>query len=320
METTESPEYWNKKGSMLGKERAFEEALDCFNRALRMDKEYGAAWYNKALCLKNMERYEQSLRAFHKAVEFNPNDQAVKRKRDEVVDIVASLAPTKLSGRVARGVDNTNPMYFSIVSIIILVVGLVVVWKIVSAVTAPTQFEEKLYSKDANAPITFADTAPDRIEETASTLKRVRTLSPPTGTQIIPTEGDKGKGTLTVTNKSSMDACFKLVSDNADRKWTSFIFVRAGEKMVLGTIQEGKYKLLISQGEQWSASKNEFSKNAVYYMKTDGVKFNEIEIIDPMGGIIPTGQDQKITIAFTGKDTFSRKPLTSVEFEKNTSF
>ena len=49
MDSIETPEYWNKKGTTLGKERSFEEALVCFNRAIKMDRGFGLAWYKLAL-------------------------------------------------------------------------------------------------------------------------------------------------------------------------------------------------------------------------------------------------------------------------------
>ena len=100
MEQSQTPEYWNKKGSTLGKERNFEEALYCFNQAIKMDKRYATAWYNKALCLKNLERYEKSLKAFDRAVQLNPNDPTMHRKREEVAIIVGGLAPARFQNRV----------------------------------------------------------------------------------------------------------------------------------------------------------------------------------------------------------------------------
>ena len=50
---------------------SYEEAIDCYNRAIEIDPLNEEAWYAKALSLENLRRYEEALECYNKAIENN---------------------------------------------------------------------------------------------------------------------------------------------------------------------------------------------------------------------------------------------------------
>ena len=50
-----------------------------------INAEYDDAWHNKGLTLFRLGRYEESLAAFGKALEINPNDPVSLKYRDELM-------------------------------------------------------------------------------------------------------------------------------------------------------------------------------------------------------------------------------------------
>jgi len=59
------------KGSALGKLGRNEEAIKCYNKAIKIDEKYADAWYNKA-CLESLRNNEQeSIKYLRKAIELD---------------------------------------------------------------------------------------------------------------------------------------------------------------------------------------------------------------------------------------------------------
>lgn len=104
METDEksNADYWNAQGRTLGKDRRFEEAIVCFDKATQIDPNHAKAWYNKGLCLKNLGLLLESLACFSEAVSLDPDDTDAASKMREVaailrIEVDASNAGTPAS-------------------------------------------------------------------------------------------------------------------------------------------------------------------------------------------------------------------------------
>ncbi|MDF0591121.1 tetratricopeptide repeat protein [Candidatus Methanocrinis natronophilus] len=48
---SEEAESWNNKGSALGSQGKYDEALQAFDEALHVDPENATAWYNRGFAL-----------------------------------------------------------------------------------------------------------------------------------------------------------------------------------------------------------------------------------------------------------------------------
>ena len=67
-------ETWNDKGIALAKLKRYKEALYAFDEAIQLGHNYGKGWHNKGLTLCELKRYKEALYAFDKAIQLNPND------------------------------------------------------------------------------------------------------------------------------------------------------------------------------------------------------------------------------------------------------
>ncbi|NMC60355.1 MAG: tetratricopeptide repeat protein [Candidatus Methanofastidiosa archaeon] len=52
----------------------FEDAIECFDKAIRIDPDNAFAWEFKAIALRSVGRYEEAIQCYEKSLEFNPLD------------------------------------------------------------------------------------------------------------------------------------------------------------------------------------------------------------------------------------------------------
>ena len=66
----------------------YEEALKCYNNALKLDKNDLSAIYNKGIVLKEIGKYEEALKCFKKALELDPDYEDAKKAKDEILSFL----------------------------------------------------------------------------------------------------------------------------------------------------------------------------------------------------------------------------------------
>jgi serine/threonine protein kinase len=54
----------------------YEESINAYNRALVIDPNISAAWHNKGYALYHLKYYEEAIQAYDRAIEIDPNDSA----------------------------------------------------------------------------------------------------------------------------------------------------------------------------------------------------------------------------------------------------
>ncbi len=62
-----TPEAWSNKGAALAQSGQFEEALECYDRAIELKPDDAGAWNNKGIALYSLERYEEAKSALEQA-------------------------------------------------------------------------------------------------------------------------------------------------------------------------------------------------------------------------------------------------------------
>jgi len=62
-------EAWYDKGNALYNLNRYEEAIECYEKALKTKPEYKEAWYEKGNALHSLNRYEEAIECFEKALE-----------------------------------------------------------------------------------------------------------------------------------------------------------------------------------------------------------------------------------------------------------
>jgi Flp pilus assembly protein TadD len=64
-----------KKGKILLVEGSFEQALSHFEQALLLDQKSAQLWNLKGVALRSMGRYDEAIECFNKALELDPADK-----------------------------------------------------------------------------------------------------------------------------------------------------------------------------------------------------------------------------------------------------
>ena len=63
----------------------YEQSIDQYNKALEMDPQYAAAWYNRAVCYHRLGKYENMFSDMEKAISLDPENQKYIRERNEQI-------------------------------------------------------------------------------------------------------------------------------------------------------------------------------------------------------------------------------------------
>jgi tetratricopeptide (TPR) repeat protein len=66
-------------GIKLCNDKKYAEGLECLERAIELDPDNGDAWYSKASCLLDLDRYEEALQAYVKVLSLDPYDEMAKK-------------------------------------------------------------------------------------------------------------------------------------------------------------------------------------------------------------------------------------------------
>ncbi|MGD1714055.1 tetratricopeptide repeat protein, partial [Dapis sp. BLCC M172] len=61
--------YWKNKGDALENLERYEEAIAAYEKAIEIQPDYYYTWDSKGIALINLERYEEAIAAYEKAIE-----------------------------------------------------------------------------------------------------------------------------------------------------------------------------------------------------------------------------------------------------------
>ena len=67
-------EDWNNEGYNFGRLKKYEEAIKCYDKALKIDPYFSKAWNNKGHILDVIGRHDEAIRCYNKALEIEPID------------------------------------------------------------------------------------------------------------------------------------------------------------------------------------------------------------------------------------------------------
>ncbi|CAD8131391.1 unnamed protein product [Paramecium sonneborni] len=62
---------WNNKGSALRKLQQYQEAIDCYDKAIQINQKYDIAWNNKGSALRKLQKYYEAIDCYDKAIQIN---------------------------------------------------------------------------------------------------------------------------------------------------------------------------------------------------------------------------------------------------------
>jgi tetratricopeptide (TPR) repeat protein len=86
LEDEQDPNVWNRKGNALLELERFDEALECYRRAIEMEPENDVYWTNMGVALLELERFDEALEAFNRALMINPKNEDAGILREECLE------------------------------------------------------------------------------------------------------------------------------------------------------------------------------------------------------------------------------------------
>ena len=69
-----SADVWNSRGITFKSQGRYNEAIQCYDRALEIDPEKAIAWTSKGLALDDLGRYDEAIQCYDHALEIDPKD------------------------------------------------------------------------------------------------------------------------------------------------------------------------------------------------------------------------------------------------------
>lgn len=67
---------WNKRGYALHRAGRYNEAMECYDKAIEIDPTHSSAWNNKAAILQRLGRYQEAIKCYDEAIRLDPSDSA----------------------------------------------------------------------------------------------------------------------------------------------------------------------------------------------------------------------------------------------------
>jgi hypothetical protein len=98
---------------------------------------------------------------------------------------------------------------------------------------------------------------------------------PLNGQSLTPREKEKGRSIYSIENNGDSDAIVKLIDIKSGLTYRHS-YVRSKRLLEIRDIAPGSYLVKFAVGEKFSKSKNTFTENAIYFLSSETVVFEEI--------------------------------------------
>ena len=65
---------WRNKGGALYSLGKYDEAIECYDKAIKIDPDNSVVWNNKGLALNSLGKYDEAIECYDKAIKIDPDD------------------------------------------------------------------------------------------------------------------------------------------------------------------------------------------------------------------------------------------------------
>jgi tetratricopeptide (TPR) repeat protein len=77
---------WYNKAWDLFKQSKYNEAIQAYDKAIRLKPDYEDAWFNKGTILDKLGKYDEAIQAYDKAIQLKPDDEAAWFNKGTILD------------------------------------------------------------------------------------------------------------------------------------------------------------------------------------------------------------------------------------------
>ena len=111
MAENKSWETLKEKGNALFKQNKYNEAIEYYERAIKINNTIEVLYSNKGTCEKCLKNYKQAIKDYKKALEINPKNTKNLNRLASVYIIVGNLGEAKLIQQKALNLEPNNSVY-----------------------------------------------------------------------------------------------------------------------------------------------------------------------------------------------------------------
>ncbi len=111
MADSKSWEALKEKGNALFKQNKYEEEINYYERAIKLNNSIEVLYSNKGTCEKCLKKYKEAIRDYKKALEINPKNTKNLNRLASVYIIVGNLGEAKMTQQKALNFEPNNSVY-----------------------------------------------------------------------------------------------------------------------------------------------------------------------------------------------------------------
>ena len=104
-------EVLKEKGNALFKEKKYEDAIEYYEKAIKINSSIEVLYSNKGTCEKCLKKYKEAIRDYKKALEINPKNTKNLNRLASVYIIVGNLGEAKMTQQKALNFEPNNSEY-----------------------------------------------------------------------------------------------------------------------------------------------------------------------------------------------------------------
>ena len=82
---------WYNEGKALFVQKEYNEAIQCFNKAIELNPSYELAWNNKGTTLYMLKRYNEAIKCFDEVLKINPNNETARKNRESCMRAMGKI-------------------------------------------------------------------------------------------------------------------------------------------------------------------------------------------------------------------------------------
>ena len=111
MAEDKSWETLKEKGNALFKEKKYEDAIEYYEKAIKINSSIEVLYSNKGTCEKCLKKYKEAIRDYKKALEINPKNTKNLNRLASVYIIVGNLGEAKITQERALNFEPNNSVF-----------------------------------------------------------------------------------------------------------------------------------------------------------------------------------------------------------------
>ena len=86
---------WRNKGGTLYFQGKYDEAIECYDKAIEIDPDSSVVWNNKGLALNALGKYEEAIACYDRVIEIDPQDADAWNNKGLALDSLGNTSEAK---------------------------------------------------------------------------------------------------------------------------------------------------------------------------------------------------------------------------------